>query len=115
MNVFRTMPRTGLPEEFDSWAEYQRHVQVLVDAGLIEDGSKVWWDIRPSIRYPTLELRVTDICTRWQDAVTIAALYQSLLHMLFRLRRTTRSGALRQHARRREHLAGPAVRGAGSN
>lgn len=88
MNVFRTMPRTGLPEEFASWAEYQRHVQVLVDAGLIEDGSKVWWDIRPSIRYPTLELRVTDICTRWQDAVTIAALYQSLLHMLFRLRTT---------------------------
>jgi glutamate---cysteine ligase / carboxylate-amine ligase len=88
MNVFRTMPRTGLPEEFDSWAEYQRHVQVLVDGGLIEDGSKVWWDIRPSIRYPTLELRVTDICTRWQDAATIAALYQSLLHMLYRLRTT---------------------------
>lgn len=86
MNVFRTMPRTGLPEQFDSWAEYQRHVQVLVEAGLIEDASKVWWDIRPSIRYPTLELRVTDICTRWQDAITIAALYQSLLHMLYRLR-----------------------------
>ena len=88
MNVFRTMPRTGLPEEFESWAEYQRHVQVLVDAGLIEDGSKIWWDIRPSIRYPTLEMRVTDICTRWSDAVTIAAVYQSLLHMLFRLRRS---------------------------
>jgi glutamate---cysteine ligase / carboxylate-amine ligase len=88
MNVFRTMPRTGLPEEFASWAEFQRHVQVLIDGGMIEDGSKVWWDIRPSIKYPTLELRVTDICTRWQDAVTIAALYQSLLHMLFRLRRT---------------------------
>ncbi len=88
MNVFRTMPRTGLPEEFASWAEFQRHVQVLVDGGLIEDGSKIWWDIRPSVKYPTLELRVTDICTRWQDAVTIAALYQSLLHMLFRLRRT---------------------------
>jgi carboxylate-amine ligase len=88
MNVFRTMPRTGLPEEFASWAEYQRHVQVLVEAGLIEDGSKIWWDVRPSTRYPTLELRVTDICTRWQDAVTIAALYQSLLHMLYRLRRT---------------------------
>lgn len=87
MNVFRTMPRTGLPEEFDSWAGYQRHIQVLVEAGLIQDASKVWWDIRPSARYPTLELRVTDICTRWQDAITIAALYQSLLHMLYRLRR----------------------------
>jgi len=88
MNVFRTMPRTGLPEEFDSWAEYQRHVQVLVDAGLIEDGSKMWWDIRPSIRYPTLEMRATDVCTRWSDAITIAAVYQSLLHMLYRLRRS---------------------------
>lgn len=86
MNVFRTMPRTGLPEHFDSWAEYQRHVHVLVEAGLIPDASKIWWDIRPSVRYPTLEMRISDICTRWRDAITIAALYRCLLHMLFRLR-----------------------------
>ena len=86
MNVFRTMPRTGLPEHFDSWSEYQRHVDVLVEAGLIPDASKIWWDIRPSVRYPTLEMRISDICTRWKDAITIAALYRCLLHMLFRLR-----------------------------
>jgi carboxylate-amine ligase len=86
MNVFRTMPRTGLPEHFDSWSEYQRHVDVLVEAGLIPDASKIWWDIRPSVRYPTLEMRISDICTRWRDAVTIAAMYRCLLHMLFRLR-----------------------------
>jgi carboxylate-amine ligase len=86
MNVFRTMPRTGLPEHFDSWSEYQRHVDVLVEAGLIPDASKIWWDIRPSVRYPTLEMRISDICTRWRDAITIAALYRCLLHMLFRLR-----------------------------
>jgi carboxylate-amine ligase len=86
MNVFRTMPRTGLPEHFDSWSEYQRHVDVLVEAGLIPDASKIWWDIRPSVRYPTLEMRISDICTRWRDAVAIAAMYRCLLHMLFRLR-----------------------------
>lgn len=86
MNVFRTMPRTGLPEHFDSWAEYQRHVEVLVGAGIIDDASKIWWDIRPSARYPTLELRISDLPTKWEDAVMIAALYRTILHMLFRLR-----------------------------
>lgn len=86
MNVFRSLPRTGLPEEFTSWSEYQRHVGVLTQARLIDDASKVWWDIRPSARYPTLEMRVADICTRWEDAATVAALYLCLLHMLFRLR-----------------------------
>ena len=86
-NVFRTLPRTGLPDTFDSWSEYTRHVEVLTHAGLIEDASKLWWDIRPSVRYPTLEMRVSDICTRVEDAIAIAALYRCLLHMLFRLRR----------------------------
>ncbi len=86
INVFRTMPRTGLPEQFESWAEYERHIGVLVSGGIIEDPTKVWWDIRPSHRYPTLEMRISDICTRWEDAVTIAALYQATLHMLYRLR-----------------------------
>ena len=48
------MPRTGLPNPFDSYSEYARHVRVLVDAGIIEDATKLWWDIRPSGRYPTL-------------------------------------------------------------
>jgi carboxylate-amine ligase len=87
MNVFRTLPRTGLPEAFESFTEYQRHVNVLVNAGLIEDASKIWWDIRPSNKYPTLEMRVCDICTRWEDAIAIASLYRCLLHMLYRLRR----------------------------
>jgi glutamate---cysteine ligase / carboxylate-amine ligase len=52
--VFNEVPRTGLPELFDSWGEFQRHLAVLVRAGLIEDGTKLWWDIRPSVRFPTL-------------------------------------------------------------
>ena len=87
ISTFRTMPRTGLPEEFASWSEYQRHVDVLVTAGIIEDSSKIWWDVRPSARYPTLEMRITDVCTRVEDTLAVAAVYLSLLHMLYRLRR----------------------------
>lgn len=86
LSVFQTMPRTGIPEEFSSWSEYQRHVKVLVDAGIIEDGSKLWWDIRPSEKYPTVEMRAADMCTRLVDAVAVAGVYLALLEMLFRLR-----------------------------
>lgn len=85
--IFQNLPRTGMPEEFASWSEYQRYVDILVDAGLIEDASKLWWDIRPSSRYPTLEMRISDVCTRLDDAMTIAALYQCILGFLYRLRR----------------------------
>ncbi len=88
--VFRSMPRTGLPDEFNSWSDYQHHIEVLVGTGVIEDASKLWWDIRPSSRYPTLEMRSTDICTRVDDALAIAAAYQSLLAMLYRLRTENR-------------------------
>jgi carboxylate-amine ligase len=80
------MPRTGLPAQFDSFGEFQRHVDVLVSAGVIEDGSKIWWDVRPSMRFPTLEVRICDICTRLEDTVCIAALYRCWLRMLYRLR-----------------------------
>jgi len=86
-SVFKSLPRTGIPVNFTSWGEYQRHVDVLVGAGLIEDATKLWWDIRPSARYPTLEMRVTDICTRLDDGIAIAALTVSLMHMLYRLRK----------------------------
>ena len=85
--IFQNLPRTGIPEEFDSWGEYERYVGILVEAGLIEDATKLWWDIRPSVRFPTLEMRVSDVCTRLDDAMTIAALYQCLLGYLYRLRR----------------------------
>jgi carboxylate-amine ligase len=87
LSVFHEMPRTGLPETFDSHGEYERHVNVLVGAGVIEDATKIWWDVRPSCRFPTLEMRIADICTRIDDTVTVAAVYQCLLHMLCRLKR----------------------------
>ena len=88
LTVFDALPRTGMPENFTSWAEYQRHVDVMINAGLIEDGTKIWWDVRPSARYPTLETRVMDVCTRIEDAICVAAIIQCLLRMLYRLRRS---------------------------
>jgi carboxylate-amine ligase len=86
MSVFHSLPRTGLPEHFSSWAEYERHVDALVKPGLMEDATKLWWDIRPSARYPTVEMRISDVCTRIEDGITIAALFQSIMSMLFRRR-----------------------------
>jgi len=85
--VFDEMPRTGTPERFASWGEYRRHVDILVGAGLIEDATKLWWDLRPSDRFPTLEMRITDSCTTLEDTLSIAALFRCLLRMLWRLKR----------------------------
>jgi glutamate---cysteine ligase / carboxylate-amine ligase len=85
--VFDELPRTGMPERFDSWGEYRRHVDILTAAGLIEDATKLWWDLRPSERFPTLEMRVADSCTTLDDALSIAALFRCLLRMLWRLKR----------------------------
>ena len=87
LTVFDALPRTGLPDSFESFGQYERFVGRLVNAGLIEDASKIWWDVRPSAKFPTLEMRSTDICTRLDDAMTIAAMYLCFLRMLFRLRR----------------------------
>ena len=86
LTIFDALPRTGLPERFDSYAEYRRHVDILVNAGLLEDATKIWWDIRPSARYPTLETRIFDVCTSLDDAVALTALTMCLLRMLYRLR-----------------------------
>src|SRR5690606_40095082 len=78
LSVFDSLPRTGLPERFESWGEYQRMVNRLMQAGLIEDATKLWWDIRPSARYPTLEMRVTDVCTRLDDGISVTAMFVCL-------------------------------------
>ena len=86
LTIFDALPRTGLPERFASWAEYQRHINVLMDAGLIEDSTRIWWDLRPSARFPTLETRIMDVCTRLEDTVALTSLLVCILRMLYRLR-----------------------------
>jgi len=87
LSVFDELPRTGLPYQFGSYSEYARTIELLVNAGLIEDGTKIWWDLRMSARFPTLEMRVTDVCPLIADGITIAALFRCICRMLYRLRR----------------------------
>ena len=89
--VFRDLPRTGLPEPLESHRHWQELLATLEETGLCKDGSKVWWDLRPSIHFPTLEMRICDVCTRLEDAVTIAALFQALVATLHRLKRNNQS------------------------
>ena len=86
LTIFDALPRTGLPEKFQSYTEYERHVEILVNAGVIEDATKIWWDLRPSAKFPTLETRIMDVCTRMDDAVSLAALLVCIIRMLYRLR-----------------------------
>ena len=85
--VFDELPRTGLPERFESYGEYKRTVDLMVAAGLLEDATKLWWDVRPSARFPTIEMRITDVCTQVEDALCCAAVFRCLCRMLYRLRR----------------------------
>ncbi len=86
LSLLSSLPRTGLPERFVSYGEFRRHVDALIRNGLIDDTSKIWWDLRPSARFPTLETRVFDCATSLDDAICLAALDVSLLHTLYRLR-----------------------------
>lgn len=82
--AYDELPRTGLPELFRSNDEYESYVDALVKAGVMKDSSFIWWMIRPSPKYPTLELRAADCCTRLDDTIAIAALYRVLVRHLYR-------------------------------
>ena len=86
LTVFDNLPRTGLPPRLESYSSYRREVTAIVNTGAIEDATKIWWDIRPSDRFPTLETRICDMCPRVEHVLTIAALTQCLMRMLWRLR-----------------------------
>ena len=87
LTVFDALQRTGIAEQFSSYAEYERHINILKSAGVIDDASKIWWDLRPSARYPTLEVRIMDVCTDTDDAASLAALTVCIMRMLYRLRK----------------------------
>ena len=91
LTIMGALPRTGLPGPLWSRAEFDQLVADYQRMNLIDDGTKLWWDIRPSVRFPTIELRICDLCPRIEDAMCIAALYASLIRRLSRL---DREGAL---------------------
>jgi glutamate---cysteine ligase / carboxylate-amine ligase len=84
LSVWGEMPRTGLPELFEDKGQFDRLVTAMTGSGTIADASFLWWTLRPSIHFPTLELRVADSCTRLEDTLAIAALYRCLVRLLDR-------------------------------
>jgi carboxylate-amine ligase len=84
---WRHFPRTGIPRQFNSWGEFEDLVETLVRTETIPDGTKIWWDVRPHWNYPTLEFRVCDICTRVDEVICVAALFQAIVAKLWKLRR----------------------------
>ena len=91
MTLFSSLPRTGLPERFASYAELRRNLDMLIRNGVIEDSGKMWWDVRPNPHAPALEVRVMDSCTSIDDAAALAALIVSLARRLYRLKLQNRS------------------------
>lgn len=91
LNIFGGLPRTGMPAPLDSQADFDRVVDNYRRMNFIKDGSELWWDIRPANSYPTIELRICDICPDLEDAVAVTALYACLARRLLRL---DRQGAL---------------------
>ncbi len=85
--IFRHFPRSGVPPLFTDWSEYSGMVDTMTRTGCIPDGSKIWYDVRPNHRYPTLEFRICDVCTKVDEAVCIAALFQAIIAKLWKLRR----------------------------
>ena len=83
--VFKKFPRTDIPDHFDSHASFQRYIDLLVKTNCIDNGKKIWWDVRPHPFFPTLEFRVCDIPTRVDDTIAIAALFQAIVCKLNKL------------------------------
>jgi len=85
--VFKQFPRTGIPDYFNSVSEYDNYVNLLIKTGCIDNGKKIWWDVRPHPFFPTLEFRVCDIPSRVEETITIAALFQAITAKLYKLYR----------------------------
>ncbi len=84
LNLLNVVPRFGLPPAFFSRRDYETLLKAYQSLKFINDGSELWWDLRPSPKYPTIELRICDVCTRLDDALAVAAVYASLIRKLLR-------------------------------
>lgn len=82
LSVWHDLPRTGLPPMFKNAKDYTYYINTLIDSESIKGCNEIWWDVRQNVKTSTLELRICDICTFPEDTIAIAALYQSLIHML---------------------------------
>jgi len=83
--IFRRFPRTGVPDHFGSWGEYESYIDLLVDLHCIDNGKKIWWDLRPHPTFGTLEFRICDVPTRIDETICLAAIMQAVVVKLHRL------------------------------
>jgi len=84
VRIFDALPRTGIPREFSSFADFQAAIDTLAAGGSIEDVTKIWWDVRPRPDLGTVEMRVPDLPTTVEESVALAALTQALVVRLAR-------------------------------
>src|SRR6516164_4206719 len=96
--VFRRFPRTGVPELFESWSAYENFVNLLVRLNCIDNGKKIWWDVRPHPTFGTLEFRMCDCTTKVEEACAIAALTQAIIVKLHRLYTSNQSWRIYRRA-----------------
>jgi carboxylate-amine ligase len=96
--VFRRFPRTGIPELFESWSAYENFVNLLVRLNCIDNGKKIWWDVRPHPTFGTLEFRMCDCTTKVEEACAIAALTQAIIVKLHRLYTSNQSWRIYRRA-----------------
>jgi carboxylate-amine ligase len=84
--IFDRFPRTSIPEYFDTPAEFDEFVRILVKTNSIDNGKKIWWDVRPHPFFETIEFRVCDVPMRLEETLTLAALFQAICVKLYKLR-----------------------------
>jgi carboxylate-amine ligase len=89
--VFERFPRTGIPDVFSNWADYETFVNLLIKTNCIDNGKKIWWDIRPHPFFETIEIRVCDLPMRLDETLAIAALIQATAAMLWKLHAANKS------------------------
>jgi carboxylate-amine ligase len=95
--VFENFPRTGIPDAFSSYSEFENYVNLLVRTNCIDNAKKIWWDIRPHPYFSTVEVRACDIPLRAEETVAIAALIQATVVYLWKLHAANQD--FRQYAR----------------
>ena len=95
--IFKRFPRTGIPDEFSSPEELENFIKLLIKTGCIDNGKKIWWDVRCHYMYDTVEVRICDMPTNMEHTVAIVALIQSVMAKLYLMYR--RNTAWRTYAR----------------
>src|ERR1700722_11313100 len=81
--IFKRFPRTGIPDRFESYKQFESFVDLLVKTGCIDNGKRIWWDVRVHHLYETVEVRICDMPTNMDHTIAVVALIQALMAKLY--------------------------------